>query len=221
MSITKKSVFLILIILLIDQVLKVLVKSNMLLYEDIKVIGNWFLIKFIENDGMAFGLDLPGDNGKLILTLFRILAVIAIGFYLRYLIREKSHQGLILSVALILAGALGNIIDSVFYGVIFSKSTQFATATLFPEGGGYDTLMHGHVVDMFYFPIIRGYWPEWIPLKGGDPFEFFRPVFNVADSSITIGVFLILIFQKSFFQHEHAEENEEEEIKEFEKGTVM
>lgn len=183
----------------------------MLLYEDIKVLGNWFLIKFIENDGMAFGLDLPGDNGKLILTLFRIVAVIAIGFYLRNLILEKSHTGLIISVALIMAGAMGNIIDSVFYGAIFSESTQFSPATFLPEAGGYATLMHGHVVDMFYFPIIRGYWPEWIPWKGGDPFEFFRPVFNVADSSITIGVFLILIFQKSFFQHEEMKEKEEEE----------
>jgi signal peptidase II len=208
MSITKKSVLLIILVLLVDQVLKYIIKTNMLLYEDIKVFGNWFLIKFIENDGMAFGLDLPGDNGKLILTLFRIVAVIAIAFYLRFLILEKSHKGLIFAVALIMAGAIGNIIDSVFYGVIFSESTQFSAATLFPEGGGYATLMHGHVVDMFYFPIIRGYWPEWIPWKGGDPFEFFRPVFNIADSSITIGVFTILIFQKRFFQHEEMHEYE-------------
>lgn len=187
------------LILLFDQVLKFIIKTNMLLYEDIHVIGNWFILKFIENDGMAFGLDLPGNNGKLVLTLFRIVAVIAIGFYLRHLIKIKTHPGLILSVSLILAGALGNIIDSVFYGVLFSESTQFATATFLPEEGGYGTLMHGHVVDMFYFPVLRGYWPEWIPFKGGDPFEFFRPVFNIADSSITIGVFLILIFQKSFF----------------------
>lgn len=177
----------------------------MLLYEDIHVLGDWFILKFIENDGMAFGLDLPGNNGKLFLTLFRIVAVIAIAFYLRHLIITRTHQGLIFSIALILAGALGNIIDSVFYGVIFTESTQFSTATLFPEGKGYGTLMHGHVVDMFYFPIIRGYWPEWIPWKGGDPFEFFRPVFNIADSSITVGVFLILIFQKSFFEHENKE----------------
>ena len=178
----------------------------MVLYEDIPVLGNWFIIKFIENDGMAFGLDLPGSNGKLFLTLFRIAAVIAIGFYIRHLVKIKSHSGLILSLSLILAGALGNIIDSVFYGVIFSESTPFASAILFPEGGGYSSLMHGHVVDMFYFPIIQGTWPQWIPIKGGDPFEFFRPVFNIADSSITIGVFLILIFQKSFFHQEVKEE---------------
>jgi len=206
MNNTQKSIFIIFLVLLIDQVLKIIIKTNMLLYEDIHVLGDWFILKFIENDGMAFGLDLPGNNGKLFLTIFRIAAVIAIGFYLRHLIITRAHQGLIFSIALILAGALGNIIDSVFYGVVFSESTQFSAATLFPAGGGYDTLMHGHVVDMFYFPIIRGYWPEWIPWKGGDPFEFFRPIFNIADSSITIGVFLILIFQKSFFEHEKKEE---------------
>ena len=182
--------------------LKYIIKTNMVLYEDIPVLGNWFILKFIENDGMAFGFDLPGNNGKLMLTLFRIIAVIAIGFYLRHLIKIKSHPGLIISLSLILAGALGNIIDSVFYGVIFSASSPFSPAVLFPEEGGYATLMHGHVVDMFYFPIIRGEWPSWIPIKGGDPFEFFRPVFNIADSSITTGVFLILIFQKRFFHHE-------------------
>jgi signal peptidase II len=206
MSLIKKSILIILGILLIDQVLKYIIKTNMLLYEDIPVLGNWFILKFIENDGMAFGLDLPGNNGKLVLTLFRIAAVIAIGFYVRHLIKIKSHSGLVISLSLILAGALGNIIDSVFYGVIFSESTPFAPALLFPEGGGYATLMHGHVVDMFYFPIIRGEWPSWVPVKGGDPFEFFRPVFNIADSSITIGVFLILIFQKRFFHQEVEEE---------------
>ncbi|MBE0652992.1 MAG: lipoprotein signal peptidase [Bacteroidales bacterium] len=206
MNLTRKSILIIFGILLADQVLKYIIKTNMLLYEDIPVLGNWFILKFIENDGMAFGLDLPGNNGKLVLTLFRIVAVIAIGFYLRHLIRIKSHQGLVISLALIMAGALGNIIDSVFYGVIFSESSQFATAVLFPEGGGYASLMHGHVVDMFYFPIIRTEWPSWVPLKGGDPFEFFRPVFNIADSSITSGVFLILIFQKRFFHHEQGGE---------------
>lgn len=199
MSKTTKAVIIILSILLVDQVSKYFVKSSMTLYQDLHVIGNWFIIKFIENDGMAFGLDLPGDYGKLILTLFRILAVIGIGFYLRHLIRLNSPFGLVISVSLILAGALGNIIDSVFYGVIYSQSTQLTVASLFPENGGYGTLMHGHVVDMFYFPLVQGYWPDWIPWKGGEPFEFFRPVFNVADSSITVGVAFILIFQKTFF----------------------
>lgn len=203
MNNTRKSILIILSILFIDQAVKIIIKTNLNLYEDIHVFGNWFLIKFIENDGMAFGLDLPGNNGKLILSLFRIIAVIGIGFYLRYLIRLKSHNGLIIAVSMILAGALGNIIDSVFYASIFSGSTQFTTATIFPEGGGYGSFLHGYVVDMFYFPIVKGYYPEWLPLKGGDPFEFFRPVFNVADSSISLGVLSILLFQKKLFSLEN------------------
>lgn len=223
MSKSTKAVLIVLAILVVDQVSKFLVKSNMLLYQDIHVMGNWFIIKFIENDGMAFGFDLPGNNGKLVLTLFRIAAVIGIGFYLRYLIKLKSPVGLVVSVSLILAGALGNIIDSVFYGVIYSQSTQFATAELFPAAGGYSSLMHGHVVDMFYFPVIRGYWPDWFPWKGGDPFEFFRPVFNVADSSITIGVGLILVFQKRFFLEDSSKaksDSSEKEIHAEDKTSV-
>ena len=200
MNITKKSALIVILILIVDQVSKIIIKTNMLLYEDIHVLGDWFLIKFIENDGMAFGLDLPGDNGKVILTIFRLIAAIAIIFYIRYLIKHKEHTGLIICVSLVLAGALGNIIDSAFYGMIFTESTQFSTATMFPENGGYASFLHGHVVDMFYFPIIQGTWPEWVPWKGGDSFEFFRPVFNVADSAISIGVITILIFQKRFFK---------------------
>ncbi|MCF8378857.1 MAG: lipoprotein signal peptidase [Bacteroidales bacterium] len=199
MSITKKSILIIVAVLIVDQVLKIIVKTNMLLYQDIHVLGNWFIIKFIENDGMAFGFDLPGNYGKLSLTIFRIIALIGISFYLKHLIKIKSPTGLIVAISLIFAGATGNIIDSVFYGNIFSESTPFAAATMFPKGGGYGSFMHGHVVDMFYFPILRGYYPDWIPWKGGDAFEFFRPIFNIADSSITIGVLSILIFQKRFF----------------------
>jgi len=207
MNITKKSILIIFLILLADQTLKIIIKTQMLLYQDIYVFGHWFDIKFIENNGMAFGFDFPGDYGKVILSLFRIVAVVAIGIYLHHLIKLKSNSGLIICVSLILAGALGNIIDSAFYGMIFSESTQFSKAVLFPQGGGYAGFLHGKVVDMFYFPIINGTWPEWIPFKGGQSFEFFRPVFNLADSSITIGVFSILIFQKRFFGHETTQES--------------
>jgi signal peptidase II len=201
MSITKKAIILIAGILLIDQVVKILVKTNMSIGEEIHVLGNWFLIHFTENKGMAFGMDLPGDNGKSVLSIFRLLAIAGIAFYLRYLIRRRAHGGLILSVALILAGAAGNIIDSLFYGMIFSDSWG-RVATLFPEGGGYAPFLHGKVVDMLYFPIIKGTWPGWFPWWGGSSLVFFRPVFNIADSSITIGVFIILIWQKRFFAEE-------------------
>jgi signal peptidase II len=199
MSIVRKSLLTVFLILIIDQTLKIIVKTGMFLYQDIPVFGNWFIIKFIENNGMAFGVDLPGDYGKMILSIFRIIAVIGIIFYMRYLIREKAPNGLLISMSFILAGAMGNILDSAFYGLIFSESTPFLKAVLFPESGGYSTFLHGKVVDMFYFPVLQGTWPQWVPFKGGDYFEFFRPVFNIADTSITLGVFSILIFQKNFF----------------------
>jgi signal peptidase II len=201
MSITKKAIFLVLGILLLDQVIKILIKTNMTIGEEIHVIGNWFIIHFTENNGMAFGMDLPGKNGKTFLTIFRLIAITGIGLYLRYLIRQDAHRGLILSVALILAGAAGNIIDSVLYGMVFNDSWG-RVATLFPEGGGYAPILNGKVVDMFYFPIIRGTWPDWFPWWGGSSLVFFRPVFNIADSSITIGVSIILIWQKRFFAEE-------------------
>ncbi|HEC44068.1 MAG TPA: lipoprotein signal peptidase [Bacteroides sp.] len=198
MSITKKAIFLILGVLLIDQVLKIVIKTNMTIGEEVHVIGNWFILHFTENNGMAFGLDLPGNNGKIFLTLFRIVAITGIGFYMRNLIRIESTVGLILAVALIFAGAAGNIIDSIFYGMIFNDSWG-RVASIFPEGGGYATILQGRVVDMFYFPIIRGTWPEWFPWWGGNSLVFFRPVFNIADSAITVGVSIILIWQKRFF----------------------
>ncbi|MFC2112983.1 lipoprotein signal peptidase [Bacteroidota bacterium] len=201
MSITKKAIFLVLGILLIDQVLKIIIKTNMTIGEEIHVMGSWFILHFTENNGMAFGLDLPGNNGKTFLTLFRIIAIAGIGFYLRYLIRLEAHRGLILSVALILAGAAGNIIDSIFYGLIFNDSWG-RVASLFPEGGGYAPILQGKVVDMFYFPIIRGTWPSWFPWFGGNSLVFFRPVFNIADSAITVGVAIILIWQRRFFTEE-------------------
>ena len=171
----------------------------MTLYQQIPYFGNWAIIHFVENNGMAFGLNLPGSYGKIILTLFRIAAVFAIGFYLQHLIRLKAHTGLIITLSMVMAGALGNIIDSVFYGIIFSSSSPVAAAQMFPEGGGYASLLHGKVVDMFYFPILRGNYPDWF--REGSSFIFFRPVFNVADASISIAVATILLNQKRFFRH--------------------
>lgn len=171
----------------------------MQLGEEISVFGNWFIIHFTENYGMAFGMEFGGEWGKILLTVLRIIACIGIGWYIYYLSKKKAHIGLILSISLILAGALGNIIDSVFYGVLFSDS-MFQTAQFLPTEGGYASLWHGRVVDMFYFPIIEGHFPQWFPVWGGEHFLFFRPVFNIADSSITIGVVIILLFQKKFFK---------------------
>ncbi|MDD3876522.1 MAG: lipoprotein signal peptidase [Bacteroidales bacterium] len=196
----KKSLITIFIVLFIDQLSKFLVKLNMQLGDEINVAGNWFIIHFTENYGMAFGMEFGGEMGKVILTLFRILAVAFIGWYIYGLHKKNAHQGLIICISLIFAGALGNIIDSAFYGVIFNESF-FQTASLFPPEGGYAGFLHGRVVDMLYFPIFKGYLPDWIPFWGGDHAIFFRPVFNIADASITVGVFIILIFQKRFFKN--------------------
>lgn len=163
-------------------------------------ITNWFYLYFIENEGMAFGWSLGGEWGKLLLSLFRLLAVFLIGYYLVRLVKHKAHSGFITSISFIMAGAIGNILDSVFYGKIFSMSTPSTLAVLFPEGGGYAGWLHGRVVDMLYFPLYEGFLPEWIPIWGGDYLIFFRPIFNIADASITTGVILIILFQKRFFR---------------------
>jgi len=199
MSITRKSILIVLLILVADQTLKILVKTHMTLYQQIPFLGNWGILHFVENNGMAFGMALPGSLGKILLTSFRILAVVAIGFYLRHLIRIKAHTGLIISLSMVMAGALGNIIDSVFYGLIFSSSSPVQSSAMFPEGGGYAPLMQGKVVDMFYFPLIKGSYPQWF--RGGSSFIFFRPVFNIADSSISLAVAIILFNQRRFFRH--------------------
>ena len=199
MSLSRKSILIILLILVADQTLKILVKTHMTLYQQIPIFGNWGILHFVENNGMAFGMALPGSLGKILLTSFRILAVVGIGFYMRHLIHRKAHTGLIITLSMVMAGAIGNIVDSVFYGVIFSSSSPVEMASMFPEGGGYAPLMQGKVVDMFYFPIIKGNYPSWF--RGGSSFIFFRPVFNIADSSITVAVAIILLKQKSFFKH--------------------
>jgi signal peptidase II len=197
-----QAIALIVLVLLVDQIVKIQIKTTMTIGESITVFGNWFFIKFIENPGMAFGLDIPGRLGKPVLTIFRIIAVIAIGWYLRELVKSRVNTGLILCVALIFAGAMGNIIDSVFYGLIFNNSTFYTVAQMFPPEGGYGTLLHGRVVDMLYFPVIKGSYPGWFPFWAGEEFIFFRPIFNIADSSISTGIIAILLFQKRFF-HEN------------------
>lgn len=199
MSSGKKAIVLILIIVIIDQILKIWVKTHMAIGEDIHIFDNWCMLHFIENNGMAFGMEMGGKAGKFILSLFRIIAIFAIAWFLQSIIKKNAYQGLILAVSAILAGAIGNMIDSAFYGLIFSESLH-EPAVLFPPGGGYAPFLQGRVVDMFYFPVINTHWPEWSPIKPGESFIFFRPVFNIADSAITCGVFAILIFQKKMFK---------------------
>jgi signal peptidase II len=196
----KKPIILIVLVLIADQVFKIWIKTNMTMGEEINVWGNWFIIHFTENEGMAFGMRFGGEFGKLILSLFRIVAIIAIGWYLVKITARKENTGLIISMSLIFAGALGNIIDSAFYGVIFSESKFHEVAELFPKEGGYSSFLHGKVVDMLYFPILKGNFPHWFPGWGGQDFIFFRPVFNIADSAITTGVLILIFFQKKFFK---------------------
>ncbi len=190
----KGAVLIIMLLLLFDQLLKIWVKTHMELHESIEITP-WFYICFTENPGMAFGIEVIG---KLFLSLFRIVAVVFIGYYLWKLVKRDYAFGFIACISMILAGAMGNIIDSIFYGVIFDHSYG-QVATLFPPDGGYGTWLHGKVVDMFYFPLIETTLPDWLPIWGGQEFVFFRPIFNLADSSICVGVFLLLLFYRDTF----------------------
>lgn len=174
------------VIIIADQIIKIWVRAHMYQGQEIRFLGDRGMLHYTENNGMAFGMELGGDWGKLVLTLFRIIAVVGIAYCMVYLIKNKYHRGLIMNVALIFAGAMGNIIDSTFYGLAYN----------------YAPLFHGRVVDMFYFPLISGNFPTWVPLWGSQDFVFFRPVFNLADASISVGVILILLFQKHYFKHE-------------------
>lgn len=182
-------------ILIIDQIVKIWVKTTFRIGEEMPLIGNWCVLNFTENIGIAFGMSFGGTVGKIILTLFRLLASAAILVFLIRLIRaDKSRTSLLVSISLIFVGALGNLIDSCFYGLLFNDS-YYQVATLFPPDGGYAPLLQGRVVDMFYFPIIDTHWPEWLPIIGGKHFTFFNAIFNVADAAITIGVGWLLVDQ--------------------------
>jgi len=191
-------IFIVVLILIIDQALKFWIKTHLYMQQEFVILPNWFRIHFIENEGMAYGLKFGGDFGKILLTLFRLVAVVIGFWYMRKLVAQKFHTGLLICGSLILAGAAGNLIDSMFYGLIFSDSS-YDIARFMPKEGGYGAFLHGRVVDMLYFPIYEGYLPKWIPLKGGDYFIFFRPVFNIADAAISTGVITILVFQRRFF----------------------
>jgi signal peptidase II len=188
-------------VLAIDQAVKTWIKTHLELHESIPVFGDWFSIYFTENAGMAFGLQFGGVIGKIILTVFRIALVTLIGVYISKLLKRGAPVGVVVGIALIFAGAVGNIIDSLFYGLLFSGSEGGQVAALFPAGGGYAPFLQGRVVDMLYFPLIETTLPDWLPVWGGEEFVFFRPVFNIADSAITTGVLYLLIFKRRYFLH--------------------
>jgi len=195
----KKAFIVVILILILDQVLKIWVKTHMTLGQEIHVLGDWFILHFTENEGMAFGISFGGATGKLLLSIFRIIAAAGIGYYIWILDKRGASSGLMICFGLIMAGALGNILDSAFYGMIFSQSSYHSLAVLLPDDGGYSSFLHGKVVDMLYFPIIDTHYPGWVPGFGGQPLQFFRPVFNIADASITTGVISLIVFQRKFF----------------------
>ena len=192
--------FIIVLIIIVDQALKIWIKTSYPFGHVMDVMGmSWFQLHFIENKGMAWGWEFGGDWGKMILTLFRLAAVIFGTWYLGRIVKQRYSRGFIICAALIYAGALGNLIDSMFYGLIFEESSYSHVARIFPEQG-YAGFLHGRVVDMLYFPIVKSNFPSWFPFVGGDEFEFFSPIFNIADASISAGVITLLVFQKRFFK---------------------
>ncbi len=194
------------LVLLLDQWLKIWVKLNMALGEHFNLLGqSWAQIYFTENKGMAFGMELGGSYGKVVLSLFRIMAVFFLGYYLYSLVKTQANKGLVVSISLILAGAVGNIIDSLCYGLIFSESGFHTPATFVTWGEGYESFLHGRVVDMLHFPMVDTKYPEWFPFWGGQDLQFFRFIFNIADAAISVGVALLIIFYKRFFSQPETE----------------
>lgn len=189
------AIIIILLILTADQVLKIWVKTHMTIEQSFE-IASWFQIRFVENNGMAMGIQVMD---KTFLTLFRIIASFLIAYYMFLIVKKEYKLGYIACIALIFAGAVGNIIDCVFYGQIFSKSDMTQVAMLFPPEGGYQTWLHGQVVDMFYFPLFSTTWPEWVPMVGGTPFKFFSYIFNIADASISVGIAILFLFYRKTF----------------------
>ena len=202
----RKVILIVALIILTDQALKIWIKTSFP-YGNTGVTGlNWFQLYFIENPGMAWGWEFGGDWGKMTLTLFRLAAVIFGTWYLGKIVKKHYSKGFIVCAALIYAGALGNLLDSMFYGLIFEESSYSHIARIFP-GAGYAGFLHGRVVDMLYFPLIKSNFPSWVPFVGGDHFEFFSPIFNIADASISAGVITLLVFQKRFFKKHKTEKH--------------
>ncbi|MDC1024991.1 lipoprotein signal peptidase [Flavobacteriales bacterium] len=187
-----------LLLLVVDQLLKFWIKTNMFLGQEFKIF-DWFIIHFTENNGMAFGLEFGGDTGKIILSLFRIIVIVWGFSYITTLTKSKLPNGLLIALGLVFGGAIGNIIDGVFYGVLFNDSYN-QIAEFLPAVGGYSTFLMGKVVDMFYFPLINTHFPDWFPFFGGDHFIFFRPVFNIADAGISVGMFMLILFYRKHFR---------------------
>ena len=186
------AIILVLVMLVIDQLIKIWVKTNMSLHESIRV-ANWFYISFIENNGMAYGMQI---GSKLALSLFRVAAIVLLGYFIWLQVRKQAKTGYLVCLTMVLAGAIGNLIDSMFYGLVFTESTPYYISSLVSFGDGYAPFLMGKVVDMFYFPLIVTTWPQWMPIVGGEDFVFFSPVFNFADSCISVGVVLLLLFYR-------------------------
>ena len=187
-----------LLLLVLDQLLKFWIKTNMFLGQEFRIF-DWFIIHFTENNGMAFGLELGGDTGKIILSVFRIIVIVWGFTYINTLTKTSLPNGLLVALGLVFGGAIGNIIDGVFYGVLFNDSYN-QIAEFLPAVGGYSTFLMGKVVDMFYFPLINNHFPNWIPFFGGEHFIFFRPVFNIADAGISVGMFVLILFYRKHFR---------------------